>query len=331
MAAYQAFHIKAGSAIRGGDALTPSATGVRITGGPDAPTVTEGPFAESAEVACGYYVFEAENLDEALALARDIPVAKHGAVEVWPIVEYVAAEQGPWDQLAGTAVEPAANAHAPAHRSGTPASPRTRSSARQRETHQRRRATASAHDGDDGTGARRRGAADRRPIHRGRRGRQRVLPPRRRPTATRRSSRVDDSGDHGRGAATHGHLWAVAIADANLDSVFRREWGPAVAALARWSGDLTVAEDAVQEAFADALRDCRATASSSTQADDREEARIARWTGGAANPPDPEKDSLRWSAKSSRSAGEPEPGARPPTADDVDLCESDTGPAIQWR
>ena len=40
----------------------------------------------------------------------------------------------------------------------------------------------------------------------------------------------------------------------NLDSVFRREWGPAVAALARWSGDLSVAEDAVQEAFAEALR-----------------------------------------------------------------------------
>ena len=40
----------------------------------------------------------------------------------------------------------------------------------------------------------------------------------------------------------------------NLDGVFRREWGTAVAALARWSGDLTVAEDAVQEAFAEALR-----------------------------------------------------------------------------
>jgi RNA polymerase sigma-70 factor (ECF subfamily) len=39
-----------------------------------------------------------------------------------------------------------------------------------------------------------------------------------------------------------------------LDGVFRREWGPAVAALARWSGDFTVAEDAVQEAFAEALR-----------------------------------------------------------------------------
>ncbi len=41
---------------------------------------------------------------------------------------------------------------------------------------------------------------------------------------------------------------------ANLDSIFRREWGPAVAALARWCGDLTVAEDAVQEACSEALR-----------------------------------------------------------------------------
>ena len=88
MAAYQNFHAKAASAIRAGDALQPSATGVRITGGPDAPTVTDGPFAESAEVAGGYYVFEAENLDEALALARDIPAAKYGAVEVWPMVDF---------------------------------------------------------------------------------------------------------------------------------------------------------------------------------------------------------------------------------------------------
>src|SRR6201988_4083765 len=39
-----------------------------------------------------------------------------------------------------------------------------------------------------------------------------------------------------------------------LDGVFRREWGPAVAALARWSGNLTIAEDAVQEACTEALR-----------------------------------------------------------------------------
>jgi hypothetical protein len=85
MAAYEAFHAKAASAIRGGDALLPAATAVRITGGPDAPIVTDGPFAEGAEVAGGYYVFEAENLDDALALARDIPAAKHGAVEIWPM------------------------------------------------------------------------------------------------------------------------------------------------------------------------------------------------------------------------------------------------------
>jgi hypothetical protein len=85
MAAYQAFHAKAASAIRGGDALLPAATAVRITGGPDAPVVTDGPFAEGAEVAGGYYVFEAENLDEALALARDIPAAKRGGVEIWPM------------------------------------------------------------------------------------------------------------------------------------------------------------------------------------------------------------------------------------------------------
>ena len=40
----------------------------------------------------------------------------------------------------------------------------------------------------------------------------------------------------------------------NLDSVFRREWGPTVPALARWSGDLTVAEYAVQGVFTEALR-----------------------------------------------------------------------------
>lgn len=40
----------------------------------------------------------------------------------------------------------------------------------------------------------------------------------------------------------------------SLDGVFRREWGPAVASLARWSGDVGIAEDAVQEACTEALR-----------------------------------------------------------------------------
>jgi hypothetical protein len=101
MAAFESFHAKAASAIRAGDALLPQAAGVRVTGGPEAPVVTDGPFAEAAEVACGYYVFEAENLDEALMLARDIPVVQYGAVEVRPIYhtfdpEWARASGGQW-------------------------------------------------------------------------------------------------------------------------------------------------------------------------------------------------------------------------------------------
>lgn len=88
MAAYRSFHERAASAIRAGDALTPAAAGVRISGGPDAPVVTDGPFAEGAEVAGGYYVFEADHLDDALALAQQIPAAKRGGIEVWPIVHW---------------------------------------------------------------------------------------------------------------------------------------------------------------------------------------------------------------------------------------------------
>ncbi|CQD10921.1 DGPF domain-containing protein [Mycobacterium europaeum] len=114
MTAYQNFHTKAGPAIRTGDALRPAATAVRITGGPDAPVVTDGPFAEGAEVAGGYYVLEADNLDEALALARDIPAAQFGAVEIWPVVHSIE----PSRKLTGNdwlalLLEPPASAHTP--------------------------------------------------------------------------------------------------------------------------------------------------------------------------------------------------------------------------
>ncbi len=114
LTAYQDFHAKAASAIRAGDALLPAATGVRIAGGPDAPTITDGPFAEAAEVAGGYYVFEAENLDDALALARDIPAAKYGAIEVRPIYHTVdpdwSRSDGQWLALL---LEPPANVNTP--------------------------------------------------------------------------------------------------------------------------------------------------------------------------------------------------------------------------
>ncbi|WP_431233838.1 YciI family protein [Mycolicibacterium psychrotolerans] len=88
MQAYAEFHARESAAIREGDALGPAAEAVRITGGPDAPVITDGPYAEGAEVAGGYYVFEADNLDEALQLARQIPAARYGAIEVWPVVHW---------------------------------------------------------------------------------------------------------------------------------------------------------------------------------------------------------------------------------------------------
>jgi len=87
MTAYRNFHAAAGQAIRAGDALAPAVEGAKITGGPSAPVVTYGPFAEGAEVAGGYYVLEAENLDDALELARQIPACAAGGVELWPMAE----------------------------------------------------------------------------------------------------------------------------------------------------------------------------------------------------------------------------------------------------
>lgn len=117
MAEFESFQAGAAWALRGGDALTPAASAVRITGGPDAPVVTDGPFAESAEVACGYYVFEAENLDEALTLARGIPVAKVGAIEVRPLYHAFDPEWSRTDaQWLALLLEPAASVSAP----GTP-------------------------------------------------------------------------------------------------------------------------------------------------------------------------------------------------------------------
>ncbi|BBX65241.1 transcription initiation protein [Mycobacterium saskatchewanense] len=117
MAAFEGFHAKAGPAILAGDALLPAATSVRIAGGPDAPVITDGPFAEGAEVACGYYVFEAENLDEALTLARGVPVAQYGAVDVRPTVHpFEPARRPNGNDWLALLLEPPESAHTP----GTP-------------------------------------------------------------------------------------------------------------------------------------------------------------------------------------------------------------------
>jgi hypothetical protein len=73
---------------RGGAQLQPveTATTVRVQEGQT--LTTDGPYADTKEVFVGYYVFEADDLDEAIELAARIPAARlGGAIEVRPLVE----------------------------------------------------------------------------------------------------------------------------------------------------------------------------------------------------------------------------------------------------
>nr|WP_235948957.1 YciI family protein [Candidatus Frankia alpina] len=71
--------------IWGGNALQPAGTATSIR--KDAAgtfTATDGPFAETKEALGGYYLIEAADLDEALAVAKQVP-ALFGGVEVRPV------------------------------------------------------------------------------------------------------------------------------------------------------------------------------------------------------------------------------------------------------
>ena len=49
--------------------------------------VTDGPFAETREQLGGYYVVDAKDLDEAIAIAERIPPARYGTIEIRPVME----------------------------------------------------------------------------------------------------------------------------------------------------------------------------------------------------------------------------------------------------
>jgi hypothetical protein len=88
---YGAFGEAAASLIRGGAALYPTttATTVRIDGERGGDVVTsDGPFAETKEVLTGFYLLECADLDEAVKWAAKIPAARHGAVEVRPVIDF---------------------------------------------------------------------------------------------------------------------------------------------------------------------------------------------------------------------------------------------------
>jgi hypothetical protein len=90
MAEYTTFteDVQKSKKLVAGDALqaTTTATTVRVRDGKR--LTTDGPFAETKEQLGGYYLVEAKDLDEALALAARIPAARSGSIEVRPIMKF---------------------------------------------------------------------------------------------------------------------------------------------------------------------------------------------------------------------------------------------------
>lgn len=74
--------------FKAGEALHPTetATSVRVRDGKV--LTTDGPFAETKEFLGGFYLIEAPDLDAAIAIAARIPTAKHGTIEIRPILVF---------------------------------------------------------------------------------------------------------------------------------------------------------------------------------------------------------------------------------------------------
>jgi hypothetical protein len=86
MAAYHEELAKAG-ALLDASGLKPGSTGWRIKYSSGKRTVVDGPFAETREQLGGYFLIDARDLDEAIAVAERIPGARKGTVEIRPVQE----------------------------------------------------------------------------------------------------------------------------------------------------------------------------------------------------------------------------------------------------
>ena len=85
MQGHGAFGEKYGAVLSGGNALQDAATATSIRKQEDGSfAVTDGPFAETKEALGGYYLIKAADLDEAISVAKEIPMP-FGGVEVRPV------------------------------------------------------------------------------------------------------------------------------------------------------------------------------------------------------------------------------------------------------
>ena len=85
MQAHRDFGARYAHALHGGSRLYPSDTATSIRHDRAGITVTDGVFAETKEHIGGYYLLEAADLDEALAIAKAVP-CPYGWVELRPVL-----------------------------------------------------------------------------------------------------------------------------------------------------------------------------------------------------------------------------------------------------
>jgi hypothetical protein len=67
--------------------LHPTTTATTVSAISGETELTDGPFAITKEVLVGYYLIESENLDQALNVAKRIPLIRYGRVEVRPVMD----------------------------------------------------------------------------------------------------------------------------------------------------------------------------------------------------------------------------------------------------
>jgi hypothetical protein len=82
--AYNQILIDGGHWISGGS-LQPTSTSTTLRRRDGVTEIVDGPFAETKEQLGGYYVISAADLDEALALAKQIPSEWEGSIELRPL------------------------------------------------------------------------------------------------------------------------------------------------------------------------------------------------------------------------------------------------------
>ncbi len=74
--------------LRGGNELQPVAKATTVRVRDKKRKVTDGPFAETKEQLGGYYLIEAKDLKDAIAVAARIPSGRWGSIEVRPIIPH---------------------------------------------------------------------------------------------------------------------------------------------------------------------------------------------------------------------------------------------------